>query len=141
MAKNLDPAVNKWLALKAAVEAANDAASGGGGATTPPTTPTTGATGAGGRADAFENNNAARARRGQAPLTYQQYITGIGRPGSNIVVQRAKGGVIPSRSSTTGYIGSGFINAPTQEGVPALLHGGEYIVNARAVSRLGIGAL
>ena len=143
MAKNLDPAVNKWLALKAAVDAANDAASGGGGATTPPTTPSTSG-GAGGRVDAFENNNAARARLGQAPLTYQQWSTGVGRPGSNVgnaVVTRAKGGVIPSRNSTTGYIGSGFINAPTQEGVPALLHGGEYIVNARAVSRLGIGAL
>ena len=143
MAKNLDPAVNKWLALKAAVDAANGAASGGGAATTPPTTPSTSG-GAGGRADAFENNNANRVARGQTPLTYQQYITRVGIPGSNIgnaVVTRAKGGVIPSGGSNNGYIGSGFINAPTQEGVPALLHGGEYVINAKAVSRLGLGAL
>lgn len=137
MAKNLDPAVNKWLALKAAVDAANGAASGGGAATTPPTTPSTSG-GAGGRADAFEANNRNRVARGQTPLTYEQYITRVGIPGSNVVVQRAKGGMIPSAG---GYMGSGFINAPTQQGVPALLHGGEYIINAKAVSRLGIGAL
>jgi hypothetical protein len=123
----------KWVGLKVAAEQAADAQSNAGGVDAPPTTPTTPTT-QGGRADAFENNNIARAARKQAPLTYQQYITGVGRPGSNIgnaVVTRAKGGMIPS----------GYINAPTQQGVPALLHGGEYIINAKAVSRLGIGAL
>ena len=82
-------------------------------------------------------------------MTYQEFAFGTGyvkppvikRPTGPFAIQKAKGGVIPSRSSESGYIGSGFINAPTQEGVPALLHGGEYIVNAKAVARLGIGAL
>lgn len=130
----------KWLGLKVAADAAaaaQEAAAGGGGATAP--TASTNPATQGGRIDAFENNNASRVARGLKPLTYQEFAFGTGyvkspvikRPTGPFAVQRAKGGMIPS----------GFINAPTQEGVPALLHGGEYIINAKAVSRLGIGAL
>lgn len=158
MAKNLDPAVNKWLALKAAIDAANDAASGGGGGGDTSGTPSTNPTTMGGRADVYSNMVA----RGYTN-TYQQFITGTGQTTQQayaaaalkkgafvpIVAPQstrnakgyARGGSIPSRNDQNGYIGSGFINAPTQEGVPALLHGGEYIINAKAVSRLGLGAL
>ena len=164
MAKNLDPAVNKWLALKAAIDAANDAAAagGGGGGDGSDSTMSRPSSAAGGRADVYSN----MFDRGYTN-TYQEFITGTGQTTQQAYAAAnlkkgafmpkpafvptsssqtgfkgyAKGGVIPSRSSENGYIGSGFINAPTQEGVPALLHGGEYIVNAKAVARLGIGAL
>lgn len=58
------------------------------------------------------------------------------------IIQRASGGPVSGRSGNqnAGYP-EGYIPAPTQEGVPALLHGGEYIINAKAVSRIGVGAL
>jgi len=153
MRGHLDETTKKWLALKVqadAAAAAQEAAANAGG--TPSDTSSTPSTtgGAGGRADAFENNNASRVARGLKPLTYQEFAFGTGYTKPVVPVVKkptgpfrgyAKGGVIPSRSDESSYIGSGFINAPTQEGVPALLHGGEYILNAKAVSRLGLGAL
>jgi hypothetical protein len=164
---SLDETTLKWLGLKAAAEAAGEAqeaaanagGGGGGGGGTGSTT-----AGAGynvGRADAFTNNNALRAARGLAPLTYQQFTQGTGlstaavttRPAAPTFVpfvptntftppNRKKGGIIPTKSQNqnNGYP-EGFIPAPTQEGVPALLHGGEYILNAKAVQRIGVGAL
>jgi len=35
----------------------------------------------------------------------------------------------------------GYISAPESQGVPALLHGGEYVLNAKAVKRIGVFAL
>ena len=142
--KSLDPAINKYLELKAAADAAKDAAGaaadaaaggggggGGGGGTGSQPGP---GTPAGGRADAFARNNELRAARNLRALTYQEFIGNY--------KGFKKGGIIPSRAQNQnqGYP-EGFIPAPTQEGVPTLLHGGEYILNAKAVSRIGVGAL
>jgi hypothetical protein len=159
----IDATTLKWLGLKAAAEAAGeaqkDAAAGGGGGGSG----TTGSTSSGaglnvGRADAFTSNNALRAVKGLAPLTYQQFTVGTGLSTAAIAAKpikpsfipnpslkpesRAKGGIIPSQrqNQNNGYP-EGYIPAPTQEGVPALLHGGEYILNAKAVQRIGVGAL
>jgi phage-related protein len=158
----IDATTLKWLGLKAAAEAAGEAqkdaaAGGGGGGGSTGSTPS----GAGlnvGRADAFTSNNALRTAKGLAPLTYQQFTVGTGLSTAAIAAKpikpafipnpslkptsRAKGGIIPTRTQNqnSGYP-EGYIPAPTQEGVPALLHGGEYILNAKAVSRIGIGAL
>ena len=44
-----------------------------------------------------------------------------------------------------GHIGhygrGGFLEAPASQGIPALLHGGEYIINHKAVERFGRGNL
>ena len=166
----LDETALKWLNLKAAADAAADAqqnaANGGGGGDT--STPSSGA-GTGlniGRADAYIANNALLVKAGKKPISYTQFTQGAGlttdairatpgpatvipRPGAprqtlkkGGIVKRASGGPIPTRQANqnNGYP-EGYIPAPTQEGVPALLHGGEYILNAKAVSRLGLGAL
>ena len=155
----LTETTKKWLELKVAADAAaaaQEAAANGGSPDTSTTTPP--ATTMGGRADVYTGMVA----RGYTN-TYQQFITGTGQTTQQAYAAGAlkkgaflptvapqstrnakgyaKGGPIPSRNDQNGYIGSGFINAPTQEGVPALLHGGEYILNAKAVSRLGLGAL
>jgi phage-related protein len=158
----IDATTLKWLGLKAAAEAAGEAqkdaaAGGGGGGGSTGSTPS----GAGlniGRADAFTSNNALRTAKGLAPLTYQQFTVGTGLSTAAIAAKpikptfipnpslkptsRAKGGIIPSQrqNQNNGYP-EGYIPAPTQEGVPALLHGGEYILNAKAVQRIGVGAL
>jgi hypothetical protein len=50
--------------------------------------------------------------------------------------------MVPSGSVNQNFgFPEGYIPSPRQEGVPTLLHGGEYILNAKAVSRIGIGAL
>jgi hypothetical protein len=142
--KSLDPAINKYLELKAAADAAKDAAAGAadaaaggpGGGTPGSSTPLnpTGTYAGTGRADAFARNNELRAARNLRALTYQEFIGNY--------KGFKKGGIIPSRAQNQnqGYP-EGFIPAPTQEGVPALLHGGEYILNAKAVQRIGLGAL
>jgi hypothetical protein len=141
-----------WLNLKAAAEAAGDAqaaASGGGGDDDAGVPASRGSvTPAGGRADAFESSNRNRAMRGLPPISYQEFISGTGRSTSQLQIMRnpirqfAKGGMVPSGSvnQNSGFP-EGYIPAPRQEGVPTLLHGGEYILNAKAVSRIGIGAL
>lgn len=142
--KSLDPAIEGYIKLKAAADAAKDAAeaaadagTGGGGDTGGGTTGPSSLTGtyAGtGRLDAFVKNNELRAARSLRALTYQEFIGNY--------KGFKKGGIIPSRAQNQnqGYP-EGFIPAPTQEGVPTLLHGGEYILNAKAVQRIGIGAL
>lgn len=142
--KSLDPAIEGYIKLKAAADAAKDAAeaaadagAGGGGDGTSGTTSSTKPTGtyAGtSRLDAFVRNNELRAARSQRALTYQEFIGNY--------KGFKKGGIIPSRAQNQnqGYP-EGFIPAPTQEGVPTLLHGGEYILNAKAVQRIGVGAL
>lgn len=40
-----------------------------------------------------------------------------------------------------GYANGGFVNAFASQGVPAILHGGEYVINSSAVKNLGISAL
>ncbi len=143
---SLDPAINKYIELKAVADAAKDAAAAAadaaGGADTGKTgtgsTPSFTGSGiaAGARVDAWEKNNALRAARNLRALTYAEFV------GTSGVKGFKKGGIIPSRAQNQnqGYP-EGFIPAPTQEGVPTLLHGGEYILNAKAVQRIGVGAL
>lgn len=142
--KSLDPAIEGYIKLKAAADAAKDAAgaaadaaAGGGGDGTSGTTGSSKPAGtyAGtSRLDAFVKNNELRAARSLRALTYQEFIGNY--------KGFKKGGIIPSRAQNQnqGYP-EGFIPAPTQEGVPTLLHGGEYILNAKAVQRIGVGAL
>lgn len=134
----LDPAISKWLELKAAIDGANNAASGGGaGDLPPPTTPL--GSGAGGRADAFEANNAIRNKRGLSSITYQEFINGSGSATTKLMaLQSAK---VKELKAQTGYKAGGYIPAPITQGVPALLHGGEYVLNASAVSRIGVDVL
>lgn len=54
-------------------------------------------------------------------------------PGTTI--QKYNGGAISQ------YVRGGFLNAPASQGIPALLHGGEYIINHKAVERFGRGNL
>lgn len=142
--KSLDPAIEGYIKLKAAADAAKDAAeaaadagAGGGEDGTSGTSSSSNLTGtyAGtSRLDAFVKNNELRAARSLRALTYQEFIGNY--------KGFKKGGIIPSRTQNQnqGYP-EGFIPAPTQEGVPTLLHGGEYILNAKAVQRIGVGAL
>jgi len=141
--KSLDPAIEGYIKLKAAADAAKDAAgaaadaaadAGDGGTPGSSSSSASGSYAGTSRLDAFVRNNQLRAARSLRPLTYQEFI------GSTKGFK--KGGIIPSRNQNqnSGYP-EGFIPAPTQEGVPALLHGGEYILNAKAVQRIGIGAL
>lgn len=151
--KSLDPAILGYIELKARADAAAEAAAnaaeagagggGGGGAGAG----SAGATGTQlGRVDAFESANRLRVAAGQRALTYSEFTRGAGLTTAQIRSriptgrQFAKGGSVPS-GNVGSFIPSGYISAPTQEGVPALLHGGEYIVNAKAVKRIGVGAL
>ena len=53
----------------------------------------------------------------------------------NFVPGRYNGGLIP------GFANGGFVNAFASQGVPAMLHGGEYVINSSAVKNLGLSAL
>jgi len=124
--KSLDPAINKYLELKAAADAAKDAAAGAADAAA-------GGGGGGGNTPVKD------------PYAYRRDASGNTGFGVTTVVKAkgfAKGGPIQTRhaNQNSGYP-EGYIPAPTQEGVPALLHGGEYILNAKAVQRIGLGAL
>lgn len=151
--KSLDPAILGYIELKARADAAAEAAAnaaeagagggGGGGAGAS----SAGATGTQlGRVDAFESANRLRVAAGQRALTYSEFTRGAGLTTAQIRSriptgrQFAKGGSVPT-GNVGSFIPSGYISAPTQEGVPTLLHGGEYIVNAKAVRRIGVGAL
>ena len=151
MRSELTETTLKWIGLKAAAEAAGEAqaaaAAGDGGASDTPASKGS-VTPAGGRADAFESSNRNRVMRGLPPISYQEFISGTGRSTSQLQIMRtpvrafAKGGKVSSGSVNQNFgFPEGHIPAPRQEGVPTLLHGGEYILNAKAVSRIGIGAL
>lgn len=126
MAASLDPAITKYLALKAAADAAADAMNnaGGGGQDIPTTTgyvvtpygamPTPGRSGIR-TVGAFTN------------------LTGTSATGLKPIFKK-DGGLIPNGPS-------GFINAPTSQAVPAILHGGEFIIKSSAVRKIGINAL
>ena len=57
------------------------------------------------------------------------------RPRGNNVIISYNGGHIPQ------FVRGGFLNAPSSVGIPALLHGGEYIINHKAVEKFGKGNL
>lgn len=136
MASNLDPAILKYIQLKAAIDAANDAAAGGSG----------GSGGGGGVA-----SNLTGRLGGKSADTYlaalvvnQQVRTALN---NNEKLQEANRQRIFETNQAKANIPrtrmkeGGYISAPTTQGVPALLHGGEYVLNAKAVNRIGIRAL
>jgi len=130
MAKNVDPAILKYIQLKAAIDAANDAAAGGGADATGNASNTgTGLLGYR-SADTYLAAIAA-GKRGIQPTTLLKQTAAAAR--GDTLRRTARG--------AEGYKTGGYIPAPTQQGVPAILHGGEYILNAKAVNRIGIGAL
>lgn len=61
------------------------------------------------------------------------------------IMENARGVTGESKSDIRdrigGYANGGFVNAFASQGVPAMLHGGEYVVNSNAVKNLGIAAL
>ena len=128
MAKNLDPAILKYIQLKAAIDAANDAASGGG---------------------AGDFGNASTT--GTNPMGFRSvdtYLASIAAgkrailPSTIIRENAAKAKVeLATRTARQGFEVGGFVPAPESQGVPALLHGGEYVLNAKAVKRIGVFAL
>ena len=124
--KSLDPAIEGYLKLKAAADAAKEAAD------------------AAADAPAGGDSGGGPSGTGKDPYAYRR--DKFGNTGFGVTVVKApglaKGGPIQARQANqnSGYP-EGYIAAPTQEGVPALLHGGEYILNAKAVQRIGLGAL
>ena len=131
----LDPAISKWLELKAAIDGANNAASGGGASDTDVTSPNN-------RTGSLGNKSADTYVA--ALIVNQQVRTALS---NNAKLQEANKqrifetnqakGIIPRTRMKEG----GYIPAPTTQGVPALLHGGEYVLNASAVSRIGVNVL
>lgn len=140
MASNLDPAILKYIQLKAAIDAANDAAAGGG------------AGGAGGGAGFTGNvKNMFNPMGGKSVDTYlaslivnEQVRTALT---NNAKLQEANKQRIFETNQAKANIPrtrmkeGGYIPAPESQGIPALLHGGEYVLNAKAVKRIGVFAL
>ena len=182
LAASLDPAIKKYIALKAAIDAAKDAASGStpgdpGGSYMDPferaefnrfmriqDTAVAGFRGIHGtdavvrglsvdqivNAIAIANLKTINYGKAQPGLPYGNFPRPQGRAGftetrmiNPTAIRRAEGGPIPgsSRLEATPYGISGFLNAPEQQAIPAVLHGGEFIINADAVKRVGLGAL
>lgn len=175
LAASLDPAIKKYIELKAAIDAAKDAAAGGGGgggASDPLRTANERAFYAG--LVGQDLSNAISRQQAQARQTttgWQNYAKTISQPSNTVTnsfgqtidlskinwnpvgqtqpfgtlnyVSRESGGPIPigSQLKSTPYGISGFLNAPEQQGIPAILHGGEFVINAGAVKRIGLGAL
>jgi phage-related protein len=142
----IDATTLKWLGLKAAAEAAGeaqkDAAAGGGGTPGTPTATGSPRTVTDLRASLVKTSTKGTVANFSPFNPFKGTEIGLAPRGSSVIPTRAKGGIIPSQrqNQNNGYP-EGYIPAPTQEGVPALLHGGEYILNAKAVQRIGVGAL
>jgi hypothetical protein len=128
MAKNLDPAILKYIQLKAAIDAANDAASGGG-AGDFGNASTTGTNPMGFRSVDTYLASIAASKRAILPTTI------IRESAAAAKVDTAR------RTARQGFKTGGYIPAPESQGIPALLHGGEYVLNAKAVKRIGVFAL
>lgn len=75
----------------------------------------------------------------QGYLGYQEAAANSARPPIRSVVpdrfDRYYGGSIGK------FMRGGFLDAPASQGIPALLHGGEYIINHKAVEKFGKGNL
>lgn len=130
MAKNLDPAILKYIQLKAAIDAANDAASGGGSGDFGNAS-TTGTNPLGFRSVDTYLASIAAGKRAMLPTTILRESAANAKV--NTLRRTARG--------AEGFRTGGYIPAPTEQGVPAILHGGEYVLNAKAVQRIGVGAL
>lgn len=120
----LDPLIKKWAALEAQAKAAGDAqaAAGGGGGGTGTTKPfgaVTIPTNYYGSADTY------LARL--ALLTPKTSYTNTDK--------RWMGGSIPK------FAAGGYLNKAMSQSIPAMLHGGEYIISAKAVQNIGAATL
>ena len=148
LADSLDPAIKKYIALKAAADAAAEAAANAGSASG--ATPPDGTVRPGDftTADRYEDwlRRYGYLVSTSVPNTGPRFRTADDARRANIgrLTRGYKEGGPVSREATfqsTPYGISGFLNAPEQQGIPAILHGGEFVVNADAVKRIGLGAL
>lgn len=124
IAASLDPAILKYINLKAAADAAAEAMSNAGGGTDT----------VGGSARPFNFTTADR---------YQEYLDRLA--GIQSTTSRFPTADAARRANLAkflkGYKSGGFIDAPSSRAVPAILHGGEFVINADAVKRIGIQPL
>lgn len=121
MVNHLDPLILQWAKLQAQAEAAGQAqknAAGGG---------ASGGTPSGGPLTVPELRNL-------RPDLFQSRRPSI-MPYTPVMTMRGYGGRI-KRMAIGGYL-----NAAASQSVPALLHGGEYVMSAKAVRNIGLGAL
>jgi hypothetical protein len=120
----LDPLIKKWAELEAQAKAAGDAQSAAGGGGTPSTStrtpfgPVTLPTNYYGSAD-----------------TYLARLAVLGRGATTTTGPRWMGGMIPS------FARGGYLDKAMSQSIPAMLHGGEYIVSAKAVQNIGAATL
>jgi phage-related protein len=126
----LDPLIKKWAALEAQAKAAGDAqaAAANGGGT--PSTPTS-ATMTGGTYGGINMNSTSAAYWASVnkALGIAPRLTPIIGP------NRWMGGMIPS------FARGGYLDKAMSQSIPAMLHGGEYIVSAKAVQNIGAATL
>ena len=125
----LDPLIQKWALLEAQAKAAGDAqaeaASGGGGET--PSTPTM----TGGSYGGINMNS-----RSAAYWSSVNKALGITpRLTPTTIGPKWMGGMIPS------FARGGYLDKAMSQSIPAMLHGGEYIVSAKAVQNIGAATL
>lgn len=144
---SLDPAIKKYLALKAAIEAAANAASGAGDA-------------GGGIGDLdgdgvpdgedpAEWRRFMRIKAGIDPRSPVFRRDAMGRTGfgysarftsadaARRAVRRAAEGFTQPLGLATG----GYLDAPASKAIPAILHGGEFVLNAASVRKIGVNTL
>ena len=161
LAKSLDPAILKYIELKAAIDAANEAAGGSGGGGNIPNSSYDPETA---RFMRIRETAVANFRKSQQlqldtftrSLGVEDVVGLIGSSNlgrftqgrtlpspKRMPIERAEGGPVSKDAAfrSTPYGISGFLNAPEQQGIPAILHGGEFVINADAVRRIGLGAL
>lgn len=161
LAKSLDPAILKYIELKAAIDAANEAAGGSGGGGNIPNSSYDPETA---RFMRIRETAVANFRKSQQlqldtftrSLGVEDVVGLIGSSNlgrftqgrtlpspKRMPITRAEGGPVSKDAAfqSTPYGISGFLNAPEQQGIPAILHGGEFVINADAVKRIGLGAL
>lgn len=117
----LDPAIRKWIELKTKIEEAGDAAKNFGGAAPDLT--------GGARPANF--------------TTVDRYEESLIRSGIITPLDRVKYPTADAarRAAMKRMATGGYLNAPTTREIPAILHGGEFVLNAAAVKRLGIATL
>lgn len=120
----LDPLIQKWAALEAQAKAAGDAqaaaASGGGTPSLPQVSSAVRPVGYYGSVDTYISRLAVASRASVLSQT---------------IGPRWMGGGIPK------FAAGGYLNKAMSQSIPALLHGGEYIMSAKAVQSIGAATL
>jgi hypothetical protein len=142
----LDPLLLKWAAIEAAAKAAGNAqaaaAGGGGGGASSSTAITSPLT-------VPELRKVMEAKPNLFVNPPKPVVAAPPKPSAkipNTVLRDSSGRIIAG--PTRGYGGrikkmaiGGYLNSPMSQSIPALLHGGEYIMSAKAVQRIGLGTL